>query len=228
MSKILLIRHGQASFMKANYDQLSDLGREQSIKLGHWMKDRDIQPELVWSGTLSRQQDTCRLSLGEERLPTIDTSFNEHEGPSVFKDYFPTFLSDKPELSDLIKLKGVQDAEVRPQLIKSFFQMHHLWTQGRIESGEYESWEDFKSRARVAYDLILASAKDGTVAVYTSGGLIASILGLVLDLKDDKVVDINWQIRNTSITELKLSSGRLLLREFNATPHLPVHEVTYV
>lgn len=214
--------------MKTNYDQLSDLGSEQSVKLGQWMKDQGLQPDVLFSGSLSRQQDTCKLSLGEERIPTIDISFNEHEGPSVFKNHFPAFLSERPHLANAIKEKGMQDPEVRPELIKAFFQMHHQWTKGEIDSGVYESWDEFKTRARIAYDLILSSAKEGTVAVYTSGGLIASILGLVLDLKDDKVVDINWQIRNTSITELKLSSDRFHLREFNTTPHLPANEVTYV
>lgn len=228
MSRILLIRHGQASFMKKNYDQLSDLGQLQSVKLGQWMTEKSIDPELLFSGTLSRQQDTCKLSLGESRPPTIDTSFNEHEGPAIFKTYFPIYLSEKPVLAEEVRTKGLQDPTLRPQLVKAFFQMHHLWTQGKVESGEHESWETFKLRAREAYEVVLSAAEQGSVAVYTSGGLIASILGIVLGLQDDKVVDINWQIRNTSITELKLSIGRLHLREFNSTPHLSTDEVTYV
>ncbi len=228
MSRILLIRHGQASFMKKNYDQLSDLGQQQSLKLGQWLSEKSINPELLFSGTLSRQQDTCKLSLGESRPPTIDPSFNEHEGPAIFKAYFPTYLSEKPSLAEEIETKGMQDPTIRPQLIKAFFQMHHLWTQGKVESGEHESWQAFKLRAQEAYEVVLSAAEEGSVAVYTSGGLIASILGIVLGLKDDKVVDINWQIRNTSITELKLSAGRLHLREFNSTPHLSIDEVTYV
>lgn len=228
MSRILLIRHGQASFMKKNYDQLSELGQQQSVRLGHWMMEKGVDPEVLYSGTLSRQQDTCKLSLGESRPPAIDASFNEHEGPAIFKTYFPTYLAEKPALAEEIEIKGMQDPTIRPQLIKAFFQMHHLWTQGKVQSGEHESWEAFKARAKTAYKLILAAAEKGSVAVYTSGGLIASILGLVLELKDEKVVDLNWQIRNTSITELKLSAGRLHLREFNATPHLTSDEVTYV
>lgn len=228
MSRILLIRHGQASFMKSNYDELSELGREQSVKLGHWMRANGIEPVSSYTGSLHRQLDTCSLSLGDTLTPKIDVSFNEHEGPAVFKDHLPTYLAEKPQLASALKEKGMQDPEVRPQLVKAFFQMHHMWTKGHIDSGRHESWSDFKQRATTAYELIMGVANKGTVVVYTSGGLIAAVLGCILDLKDDKIVDINWQIKNTSITELKLSSGRLHLSVFNATPHLTKEEVTFV
>ena len=38
MKEIFFVRHGQASFGKENYDQLSELGVEQSKKLGEYLQ----------------------------------------------------------------------------------------------------------------------------------------------------------------------------------------------
>ena len=44
MSRILLVRHGQASLGAADYDQLSDLGEEQSRILGAALATQGIRP----------------------------------------------------------------------------------------------------------------------------------------------------------------------------------------
>ncbi|MEM8896075.1 MAG: histidine phosphatase family protein [Bacteroidota bacterium] len=228
MSQVYLIRHGQASFMEKNYDQLSELGQQQARKLGAWLYSKGLAFDQLYSGTLERQINTCKLSIGEESTPTIDHSFNEHEGPAIFKNHFPTYLRDRQELGTAIQEKGMKEPSVRKQLVKAFFQMHHMWVKGEIESGEHESWTAFKERSSRAFEIIESAVKNGSVAVYTSGGLIAALLGQVLGLGDEKIVDLNWQIRNTSIAELKYSSGRFMLREFNTTPHLEAADVTYV
>lgn len=38
MGQLLLVRHGQASFGADDYDQLSDLGKRQSIRLGEYWR----------------------------------------------------------------------------------------------------------------------------------------------------------------------------------------------
>ena len=54
MSKLLVIRHGQARLFTDNYDRLSDVGLSQAEALGkHWL-ERDIRPDDVYSGTLTR------------------------------------------------------------------------------------------------------------------------------------------------------------------------------
>jgi len=60
MSKILFIRHGQASFMKSDYDQLSELGQQQAHQLGLFFKKQRIQIHQAYSGTLLRQQQTAQ------------------------------------------------------------------------------------------------------------------------------------------------------------------------
>ena len=59
MGALYLVRHGQASFGAADYDQLSELGARQCRRLGeHWQR-RGMRFDAAFSGTLRRQ----RLSL---------------------------------------------------------------------------------------------------------------------------------------------------------------------
>ncbi|MGT2494736.1 phosphoglycerate mutase family protein [Cupriavidus basilensis] len=59
MATLFLVRHGQASFGAANYDCLSDTGRQQARWLGEYFRERGIAFKRVVAGSLVRQQDTA-------------------------------------------------------------------------------------------------------------------------------------------------------------------------
>ena len=61
MSHLFLIRHGQASFLSDNYDQLSDMGREQAKILGKQLVTSATNFDVVYSGDLVRQIDTAEI-----------------------------------------------------------------------------------------------------------------------------------------------------------------------
>ena len=62
MGTLYLVRHGQASFGAADYDQLSELGTRQCRALGEWFAARGIGFEAVLRGTLCRHvQSLARL-----------------------------------------------------------------------------------------------------------------------------------------------------------------------
>ncbi len=63
MSQLFLVRHGQASFGAANYDQLSALGYQQSAWLGEHFAELGIQFSRIVTGTLARQQQTAASIL---------------------------------------------------------------------------------------------------------------------------------------------------------------------
>ena len=61
MGTLYLVRHGQASFGADDYDQLSDLGRRQSVRLGQYLRERygeGLRFNAVLTGTLRRQIGT--------------------------------------------------------------------------------------------------------------------------------------------------------------------------
>ena len=70
MSEIYFIRHGQASFGSENYDNLSELGHQQSKILGNYLKETGVEFDRVVTGTLNRQQQTC-----ENIIKVMELSF---------------------------------------------------------------------------------------------------------------------------------------------------------
>ena len=59
MRLLYLVRHGQASFGKRDYDALSGLGHEQSRTLGRELAVRGTVPEVVIRGELRRHRETA-------------------------------------------------------------------------------------------------------------------------------------------------------------------------
>ena len=64
MSRLFLIRHGQASFLERNYDKLSPKGEQQSRMLGEYWAGLKLRFDRVYSGPRVRQRETARI-VGE-------------------------------------------------------------------------------------------------------------------------------------------------------------------
>ena len=63
MSTLLLIRHGQASLHKSDYDQLSSLGEQQSQRLGRLLVERGVQLDALFMGPLRRHRQTTEQAV---------------------------------------------------------------------------------------------------------------------------------------------------------------------
>jgi broad specificity phosphatase PhoE len=90
MGQILLVRHAQASFGSADYDRLSDLGREQAQLLGAWIACRGRRIDLAVSGRLKRHRDTaeaCCAALPAALKPPLasrpDAGFDEYDADEI-------------------------------------------------------------------------------------------------------------------------------------------------
>jgi broad specificity phosphatase PhoE len=59
-----------------------------------------------------------------------------------------------------------------------------------------------------------------SVAVFTSGGVIGAAAQIVLGAPEIAAIELNWRIRNTSLTGMLFTPGRISLDYFNALPHL--------
>src|SRR5258708_3741757 len=63
MSVLVLVRHGQASFLQSDYDKLSELGEQQSRMLGSFWARQGAVFDDVLSGPRIRQIGTAELVL---------------------------------------------------------------------------------------------------------------------------------------------------------------------
>ena len=66
MGLILLVRHGQASWGAADYDQLSPLGEKQGEVLGSWLAKAGVRPTRLVGGTMRRHRQTAEATAARQ------------------------------------------------------------------------------------------------------------------------------------------------------------------
>jgi len=204
MAELLLVRHGQALFGAENYDGLSLLGQDQAKALGAYLGASGWQPDLLISGSLIRQHETLSLmGLG------VDVRQSEGFNEYPFEDLLQARFGQIPRDS------GIKEAK---PLFRALKDAVLAWQRGEIP-GCRESWHEFTARVDAALDHATSTGAR-RVLVVTSGGVIGHIVARTLGAPDAKMMDLNLQIRNSSITRFLFSNGAISLCEFNGIPHI--------
>jgi broad specificity phosphatase PhoE len=224
MSTLYLIRHGQASFGKEEYDELSDTGHRQARILAHHFEILNRRFDAIYTGTLSRQIRTAEamlLLLKEVNAPVPEVrqleGLNEYPTHDIFPALAPHAIKADPALaSDVASLMKDRKAFQRV-----FEAVMGLWATGSQHVPGLLTWEDFKGKVNGALDEIME--KDGTgknVAVFTSGGTISVAVQRTLGLGEKGAMKIAEQLVNTSITRFKCTRDRIMMATFNEHAHL--------
>jgi broad specificity phosphatase PhoE len=202
MGTITFVRHGQANSAaknEADYDALSDLGKQQATWLGDWMREQGERFDLVLSGSLNRHQQTS-ASMGWED-PHIDPRLNE-------MDYFNLG-------------KALEDHHGIPMPDPDGFATHVHQVMEAWQNAEIMGNETFASfETRVSGVLQEATQPGRHVLCVTSGGVIGMILRHLLDLDTQAFGRILLPIYNSSIHRVHVTPHGTLLAGYNATPHL--------
>jgi broad specificity phosphatase PhoE len=224
MSIIYLIRHGQASFGRNDYDNLSPLGRQQARILAQHLFCTGFRADAVYSGTMVRQKDTAEEVLaayrrGGKELPGLElmSGFNEYDTTAIVTAMFPAMSQDDPTLHDELARMYVSKAS-----FKRVFETAMLrWVTGEYDTPGIETWEGLKARVAESLRSIMARHGSGKIiAVFTSGGAIAASLAYVLGLPGEYAMRLNWQIVNTSISRYMYNKERITMAGFNCKAHL--------
>jgi broad specificity phosphatase PhoE len=226
MGLITVVRHGQASTFGKQYDLLTELGQEQSRLLGEYWADRGIEWDRVLVGPRLRHRATEEAVSATYRArglpwPDAETIDGLDE---INMTRVASYLAGKGLTSEeSMDLHEVPEHE-RPQALKaSFVRMQQLtrdFAAGHITAPDAESWDEFKARGQLTLDVLASSGKGKRVLAFRSGGLTGMLVGCVLDLSDEKTIDLMMQIRNGSYTSFMYSPGRCSLTSFNSVPHL--------
>ena len=229
MSAIYLIRHGQASFGKADYDQLSKKGAMQSQLLGKCWQSLPA-PEHIFSGDLLRHEQTLENFLlgyqGNKLARTLHSGFNEFNHVEVLTGYdaqWKNFADKVAKTNQLANANQVFQAEFSLAIKR--------WVGGAYDSDYIESWPQFKKRCITALqDVInqksmskktLTNAKQSNdICIFTSGGTISVLVQHILGLSDQNTLAIIQQLRNTGVTKLLFSKKNVSIDYFNNYSHL--------
>lgn len=219
MGAIYLVRHGQASFGQANYDQLSPLGFEQARVVGEHLKGRIENVDAVFLGTMRRHRETANTAVTAMGLGLPlheDAGFNEYAFEAIVKAHRPDFHDQSVMKAELAKGGDHKKA------FQLFFEAAVArWIGGEHDHEYEESWPQFHSRCGGALDHLVQHLGHGkTAVVFTSGGFIGVTVQRLLGLTAKQAFGFNWHIANASITKLLYGSRGISLQSFNEHGHL--------
>lgn len=215
MATIYLVRHGQASFGAEDYDKLSGLGRRQSQILGEYFRDCGIRLDAAYSGDLLRQRETARLTLLSQTTDVplhVDARFNEIDNDAQIRVLLPEVISHNAALQELVN-EGVSSSKDYQKLIDAVF---NYWVSPACSDDRVQSWADYSRGVRDALSDVMQSQGSGKhIAIFTSGGTIATIVAHVLGLSGEQTYQLYEPMMNCSVSQLFYSGSRVSLSYFN-------------
>lgn len=230
MSHLILVRHGQAAFLSDDYDRLSPIGETQARRLGDFWSARGISFDGVFTGPRVRQINTAKYvgeSYAEAGLawpaPVMIEELDEYDGDGILREILPALAASDAGLQSL--LDNYEQASEPTDRYKHFQKMFEavtiLWVRGTTASPRVESWRGFHDRVRRGMTRIVDGVTGGKrLAVFTSGGPISVMAQLAMRAPEEMAMELNWRIRNCSLTEIVFTKDRLTLDSFNGIPHL--------
>lgn len=234
MSTLVLIRHGQAATYAHGADELSETGRKQAQKLGDYLVRSGASFDAAYSGDLLRQRETATIVAAEyERagkpFPTIETAigWNEYDAQGVTGALVPVLAEADPAFAQ--KVQDFQAALGTREQNRYFQRMFEVvmskWLRDEITAPGVEAFSAFHQRVTEAREAIINVPTSRRVAVFSSGGPIGACVQSVMQAPLHMAMEINWRIRNTSVTELLYSRDRISLDSFNSVPHITSPEL---
>jgi broad specificity phosphatase PhoE len=227
MGRLLLIRHGQAAAFTDDSDRLTELGTRQARVLGECFVREKLEIDVVVKGSLRRHAQT-EAEVGKAYTAAGLAWPTAHERPE-WNEYDAGAIMSI--LGDALKAKDPKFAQQRAEFQAAFegpernrfFQrmfesLMQRWVAGDLLAEGVESFAIFHERVVAGLTRVLQEG-GGTVAVFTSGGPIGTCVQHALKSPPDVAVELNWRVRNGSITEFVFGRGRLSLDSFNSIAH---------
>ncbi|MDT0309495.1 histidine phosphatase family protein [Streptomyces sp. DSM 44917] len=215
MPVIHLVRHGQASFGAADYDVLSDPGREQATAVGAELGRRGLRDPLLVCGTLRRQRDTAELlakAAGFAGPARTDARWDEYDHLRLLTAYAATALDAEPPES------GPGLAAANRSLQTALDAALGAWVAEAAPGPE--GWPAFSGAALAALRELsegLGAGRDAVVV--TSAGVVAALCSGLLGAGPSGVVALNRVAANAGITTVTSGRSGLSLLAFNDHAH---------
>lgn len=221
VSALYFIRHGQASFHAADYDQLSALGHAQAQHLSQHLPQLDA----VFTGPRVRQRDTARYLRGGQPEAVVLDELDEYPAEAIIRHALAGILAEDEGLRARHARRSAEGADPLKdaRLFQEIFERSmYRWIAGHAGPDGAETFAAFRARVGRAIERVLACdvGPHGRIAVVTSAGPVAAVMGQVLGLEDALTLRLSWVVANTSITEVRRRPDELMLLSFNALPHL--------
>jgi broad specificity phosphatase PhoE len=230
MSELIIVRHGQASFLSGNYDQLSELGVEQARRLGEfWVAQGTHTTRFVVGPRRRHRQsaDAILTALNAANLAPSevaeDDRLDEFDWDGLFRYANSTLAERDPAIGALKHaFESAPDITAKRRTIQHYMEaVTTQWAAGAFHEDGLETWDEFRSRVEISVTLHTRDLPSGSrVVLVTSGGVAAASAGHVLGLDAPRTLGLIWTLRNGALVEYLFGGGRISLSSFNNAPHL--------
>jgi broad specificity phosphatase PhoE len=233
VSHIILVRHGQASFLERDYDKLCANGEALARLLGEYWSRRRVVFSNAYTGPRVRQLETARI-VGEAyrsagllfRETVVMSEFDEYQAEAVLRECLPQLLPVNAEIEELRRAyddssESSASGGRRKTFQKLFEAVISKWVAGEVTAAGIEPWQDFCLRVeRGLAQVVRDTPPAASSVVFTSAGAIAAAMRRALHLSAEDTLRLTWMSRNASVSEFLASGERFTLSTFNAHPHL--------
>jgi broad specificity phosphatase PhoE len=167
MGNLYLVRHGQASLGADDYDQLSELGHRQTVRLGAYFAHQGLTFDGLITGTLKRHRQTLAgilEGLGPQAAraagePLAWPGLNEYDSAAVIAAVHPQPLG-KPNT---------------PEAYRHHFRVLRegltQWAAGQVNPRGMPTYEAFVAGVTGALDHVRAHHAGRNVLIVSSGGV---------------------------------------------------------
>ncbi len=214
MPTLYFVRHGQASFGAADYDNLSDTGHRQALALGQYFKAKNVSFDAAYMGTLRRHAQTyagIAQGLGSDVAAIARPGLNEYDSDAVVRAIHPEPLS----------------VERTPETYRKHFRLLRdglaAWMEGTTSPQGMPEYPVFVKGITDVLDEVRAEfggKDDANILICSSGGPISTAVGHILGTSPQTTIELNLRIRNSSVTEFAFTPKRHMLVTYNTLPHL--------
>ena len=238
MSHLLLVRHGQASFLEENYDKPSAKGEAQSRLLGKYWAEIKLPVDRVYTGPRVRQRETARL-VGETykesglRWPEAEImeAFDEFKAEAVVEQALPPLVKSDPHIRGMYQ--EFEKAQGQAERFKSFQRMFEIvvgrWAAGELPIPGIEPWSQFCDRVQSGFAALTGNgSRSQRIIIFSSGGPTGVAMQRALSLSTEATLKTAWMVANSAYSQFLFSGNRFTLASYNSYPHITDREfLTY-
>ena len=238
MSTLTLVRHGQAEPFQREHAVLTSLGEAQAVRLAQFWLRHHLRFDQVFAGELPRQSRTeqviadCFRASGQPWPEAqADAAWNEYDASRILQHLAPADPGAPTHRAATVKERSLaaratdyQQARSGPDANRAFqrrFEAVMLcWLEGGLTADGVEPFAAFHTRVSGAIRHIMEGPPSRRAVVFTSGGPIGFAVHFALHAPPKSFLDVNWRIRNASVTEFIFDRERFTLDSFNGIAHL--------
>jgi broad specificity phosphatase PhoE len=227
VGRLLLVRHGQASFGADDYDALSEHGAAQARVLGAAFAQRGIRPDLLLCGSLRRHWETVAGlcdGLGGDQIPvSADPGWDEFDFQHVVEIHRPAYRDRAYLMAELARTE--QPGRAFQEIFEA---ATGRWCAGGHDAEYAESFPAFRARIVAVLDRaadLLRQHRD--IVAVSSGGPIAMAVALLTagPRADPATLAATWTALNrvavnTGVTKLVAGRRGLWMSTYNEHTHL--------